>query len=378
MTSLADYACHPDATRGRLHAEPPSAGRTCFQRDRDRILHSTAFRRLEYKTQVFVNHEGDHYRNRLTHSLEVAQIARSLARNLCLNEDLAEALSLAHDLGHTPFGHAGEDALAAVMQPYGGFDHNAQSIRILTRLEQRYAAFDGLNLSWETLEGIAKHNGPVAEPPRVLAEYNAQHDLELRSHASLEAQVSALSDDIAYHSHDIDDGLRAGLFVPEDLAEVPEVYYYFEMVTQEYGALPLSRLSHEAIRRLIHAMCVDVLEESQQRIAAADVHSVAAVRGYGAPLVGFSPEMANINKHLKAFLMQRMYRHYKVNRMSSKARRVVAELFAFFLHEPDCLPTEWRAQAGEAGEKQTALVVCDYIAGMTDRYALNEHAQLLR
>ncbi len=395
---LSPYACHPDASHGRFYAEEEPVGRTCFQRDRDRIVHSAAFRRLEYKTQVFVNHEGDHYRTRLTHSLEVAQIARSLARSLRLNEDLAEALALAHDLGHTPFGHAGEDGLADAMREFGGFDHNAQTLRIITKLEHRYAAFDGLNLTWETLEGIAKHNGPImrdersvkrderAKPslithhpslPRALAEYNALHDLELGTYASLEAQVAALSDDIAYHNHDIDDGLRAGLFTVEDLQDVPQVYAVFQEVRALWPDLAQSRLIHEAVRRLINRMCADLLRSTQAALTQSGVKSVEEVRAYGAPLVEFSQEMQALNLQLKAFLMRRMYRHYKVNRMSAKARRVLKELFAFFHAEPDCLPTEWRAMAEGLDERGQAAVVCDYIAGMTDRYALEQHEQLV-
>src|SRR5690242_10766661 len=269
--ALAAYACRPEESRGRLYPEPESASRSVFQRDRDRIIHSSAFRRLQYKTQVFVYHEGDHYRTRLTHSLEVAQIARSIARRLGLDEDLAEALSLAHDLGHTPFGHAGEEALNEVMKEFGGFRHNDQTLRILTCLEHRYAGFDGLNLTWETLEGIAKHNGPVAKPPRALAEYNAMHDLELASFAGAEAQVASLSDDIAYHNHDIDDGLRAGLFTVDDLQEVPEVFAAFAEVRKLHPGLEQHRLIHEAVRRLIHRMCVDLLAATEANIAAAGV-----------------------------------------------------------------------------------------------------------
>jgi len=397
---LAPYACHPAQSRGRLHAEEEARERSCFQRDRDRIIHSSAFRRLEYKTQVFVNHEGDHYRTRLTHSLEVAQIARSLARSLALNEDLAEALALAHDLGHTPFGHAGEDGLAEAMKAFGGFDHNAQSIRLVTKLEHRYAAFDGLNLTWETLEGIAKHNGPVVRVqssesrvqekksselrtlnselplPRALAEYNAAHDLELHTHASLEAQCAALADDIAYHNHDIDDGLRAGLFSVEDLAAVPEVYAVFEEVRALYPTISRDRLIHEAVRRLVNRMCMDVLATTRANIAASKVKTVNDVRALGRALVAFSPEMADVSARLKTFLMQRMYRHYKVNRMSSKARRVVRQLFEFFHAEPDCLPTQWCAQAEGKDAQGMAEVVCDYVAGMTDRYALEQHGEL--
>lgn len=380
--TLASYACHPATSRGRLFPENESAMRSCFQRDRDRIIHSAAFRRLEYKTQVFVNHEGDHYRTRLTHSLEVSQLARSLCRLLNLNEDLGEALALAHDLGHTPFGHAGEDALGEAMEPFGGFDHNAQTIRILTRLEHRYADFDGLNLTWETLEGVAKHNGPLLgtgddKPlPRAIAEYAREHDLALHSYASAEAQIASLADDIAYNNHDIDDGLRAGLFAVEQLFAVDGVGGIFRGVLTSYPALEESRLVHEAIRRLIHAMCEDVYMQTKQNIQRSGVKTVDDVRALGAPLVEFSPQMQEVNRALKSFLMQNMYRHYRVNRMSSKARRVVKELFAFFLAEPECLPTDWRRQTDGAGTQRTAEMVADFIAGMTDRFALEEHNRI--
>ena len=369
--------------------------RSCHQRDRDRIIHSAAFRRLEYKTQVFVNHEGDHYRTRLTHSLEVSQIARSLCRNLALNEDLAEALALAHDLGHTPFGHAGEDGLSAAMQPYGGFSHNDHTLRIVTQLEKRYAEFDGLNLTWEMLEGLAKHNGPrqscgeaalAAESagsqhvgqdpvPSAFQGWNADPQ-DLCTHASAEAQIAALADDIAYNNHDIDDGLRAGLFTIEMLEEVPEVHAKFAEVKQRYPDIDPSRQTHEAIRRLIHMMCKDVYEQTQRNIDAHSIKTVGDVRGLGKDLVSFSSEMKETNRALKAFLMQHMYKHYKVNRMSSKARRVVAELFEFFLAEPECLPTEWRDQVDTSDQHQAARITADYIAGMTDRYALNAYHQI--
>ena len=379
---LAPYACRPEASRGRLHREPESSSRTAFQRDRDRIIHSTAFRRLQYKTQVFVYHEGDHFRTRLTHSLEVAQIARSISRALGLNEDLAEALALAHDFGHTPFGHAGEDALAAAMEPYGGFGHNDQTVRILTRLERRYAGFDGLNLTWEALEGTVKHNGPLAgkvdaKPvPSSIAEYVRRHDLELSTWPSAEAQVAALSDDIAYNNHDIDDGLRAGLFAVRDLDQVALVGPVLREVRECHPGLDEPRLVHETIRRLIDRMVSDLVTESRGRLADAGVKSSDEVRRLGAPVIAFSAAMQDHDKALKRFLFERMYRHYRVNRMASKARRIVHELFRLLLEEPDCLPTEWRQQAGAAGRPETARIVADYIAGMTDRFALDEHRRL--
>ncbi len=382
MTELASYASHPAQSRGRLVAESECGMRSCFQRDRDRIIHSAAFRRLEYKTQVFVNHEGDHYRTRLTHSLEVSQLARSMSRCLALNEDLAEALALAHDLGHTPFGHAGEDGLNEAMQQFGGFDHNAQTIRILTHLEARYAAFDGLNLTWETLEGIAKHNGPlvgagITKPlPRALKHYTDTHDLALSSYASLEAQVAALADDIAYHNHDIEDGLRAEFFTLEELATLPLLADIIHEVQKQHPSVGPNRQAHEVIRRMINRMVADLLDTTRATIKAAKIQTASDVRALGRPVAEFSGEMAKANTVIKEFLFARMYRHYKVNRMSSKARRVVAQLFDFFLSEPECLPTQWRSLAGQAKTQQAAETVADYIAGMTDRFALEEHARI--
>ena len=375
--ALAPYASSPERSRGRLHREPESPSRTPFQRDRDRIIHSAAFRRLQYKTQVFVYHEGDHYRTRLTHSLEVAQIARSLARALGLNEDLAEALALAHDLGHTPFGHAGEEALDAAMKDYGGFSHNDQTLRILTSLERHYADFDGLNLTWETLEGTVKHNGPVKPPlSETIATYNAQHDLELVTWPSAEAQIAALSDDIAYDNHDIDDGFRAGLFTLDDLRDVPLIGEALAEVRKSNRAIEDSRAIHEAVRRLIDRMVTDVVAETKQRVAQSGVASAEAVRKFNAPVVAFSDAMREREKGLRAFLFERMYRHYRVNRMSSKARRVVADLFGIFNREPDLLPSEWRDEAMKHDAKGRARLIADYIAGMTDRFALDEHRRL--
>ena len=380
----APYASDPARGRGRLHPEPESPTRTAFQRDRDRIVHSTAFRRLKHKTQVFVYHEGDHYRTRLTHSLEVAQIARSLSRALGLDEDLAEALALAHDLGHTPFGHAGEEALDGAMAPYGGFDHNGQTLRILTRLEARYAEFDGLNPTWETLEGIAKHNGPlIAEAGRLdglpwaVAEHARIQDLELHSWPGPEAQVAALADDIAYHTHDLDDGVRAGLFAIDDLAALPLAGPAIAEVVAAYPEIEPPRLVHETIRRMIDAMVCDVLDETGRRLATAAPASADDVRGLDGPVVAFSAAVSEANRTLKTFLFERMYRHFRVNRMTSKAGRVVNDLFRLLLAEPECLPTEWRKRIGAVtGETERARQVADYIAGMTDRYALHEHRRL--
>jgi len=377
----APYASNPEKSRGRLHPEPEHEMRSPFQRDRDRIIHSTAFRRLKHKTQVFVYHEGDHFRTRLTHSLEVAQIARTIARALGLDEDLAEAVGLGHDLGHTPFGHAGEEALNAEMQPYGGFSHNDQTLRLLTRLEHGYAEFDGLNLTWETLEGTVKHNGPLEGPgierpvPPSIAEYDRQHKLALDTFPGLEAQIAALADDIAYNNHDIDDGLRAGLFAVADLAEVPLVGPVFEEVGARYPGIDEARLIHEAIRRLIDRMVRDLVAETGRRLVESGVKTAEEVRHLGKPMAAFSTQMRNHDRALKRFLSERMYRHYRVNRMSSKARRVVRELFQLFLAEPECLPGEWRALT-RRDAPETARIIADYLAGMTDRFALDEHRRL--
>jgi dGTPase len=379
---LAPYASKPAESRGRLHPEPEHGVRSPFQRDRDRIVHSTAFRRLTYKTQVFVYHEGDHYRTRLTHSLEVAQIARTVARALALDEDLAETVALAHDLGHTPFGHAGEEALNAEMARFGGFSHNDHTLRILTRLERRYAEFDGLNLTWEALEGTVKHNGPLVGPgierevPPTIAEYDQIHPLGLDTFAGAEAQVAAMADDIAYNNHDIDDGLRAGLFAVADLSEVPLAGPVFDEVAARYPGLEEPRLIHEAIRRMIDHMVGDLISETGTRLARSEARSAADIRALAAPVAAFSAEMREHDRALKAFLFERMYRHYRVNRMSSKARRVVHDLFGLYLAEPECLPGEWRGLAAGPGDPKTARVAADYLAGMTDRYALDEHHRL--
>src|SRR5207248_2640009 len=378
----APYASNPEHSRGRLHPEPEHEMRSPFQRDRDRIIHATAFRRLKHKTQVFVYHEGDHFRTRLTHSLEVAQIARTVARALGLDEDLAEAVGLAHDLGHTPFGHAGEEALNAEMAPFGGFSHNDQTLRILTRLERRYAEFDGLNLSWEALEGTVKHNGPLLghsnerPVPPSIAKYDRRHPLDLGTFPGPEAQVAALADDIAYNNHDIDDGLHAGLFAVADLAEVPLVGPVFDEVARRYPGLEESRLIHESIRRLIDRMVPDLIDETRRRLAESGADSADEIRNLGRPIAAFSEAMGNHDRALKRFLYQRMYRHQRVNRMSSKARRVVRELFQLFLAEPDRLPGEWRALTG-GSDAERARLVADYLAGMTDRFALDEHRRLV-
>ncbi|HVO02680.1 MAG TPA: deoxyguanosinetriphosphate triphosphohydrolase [Candidatus Cybelea sp.] len=387
MSHRAPYASDPATSRGRLIAEPPSPTRTPFQRDRDRIIHAAAFRRLKHKTQVFVQHEGDHYRTRLTHSLEVAQIARSIARTLRLDEDLAEALALAHDLGHPPFGHAGEEALDLCMRPYGGFDHNEQTFRVLTLLERRYPTFDGLNLSWETLEGIVKHNGPLLGPaasakakarpvPRTILEFSARWDLELDGFAGLEAQVAAVSDDIAYNNHDIDDGLRAGLFTLDDLADVPLAGPIAAAVRAQYPTIETDRVIHETVRRMIGEMVEDVTRETAARIAAAGVASPDDVRKLGRPLAVFSEAMRANDIGLKRFLWTHMYRHERVTRMTERAKLTVIKLFERHLDEPRLLPEDWQAEAGEAGDARTARVVADYIAGMTDNFAFDTERQL--
>lgn len=382
---LAPYATIASQSRGRHVDEMESRTRSPFQRDRDRIIHSGAFRRLKHKTQVFVYHEGDYYRTRLTHSLEVAQIARSLSRFLGLDEDLAEALALAHDLGHTPFGHAGEDALAECMRGYGGFDHNAQTLRIVTRLEQRYADFDGLNLTWETLEGVVKHNGPVIAQgestdalPRAFREYDGLAGLDLHTYASLEAQVAALSDDIAYNNHDIDDGLRAGLFTADDLMSLPLVGDMFREVRDAYPNLAPRRLRHEAIRRLISHMVEDVISETTRRLTELAPSSSDDIRTAGRQLASFSEEMQAYDRALKSFLLERMYHHFQVNRMMSKAKRVMRDVFELLVNEPDLLPNEWQEQTDGPRTQNTAETVCDFVAGMTDRFAIEEHRRLFQ
>ncbi len=373
---LAPWAVRADRSRGRLHPEPTGGARSPFQRDRDRIIHATAFRRLQYKTQVFVYHEGDHFRTRLTHSLEVAQIARSIARELALDEDLAETLALAHDLGHPPFGHGGEDALDAMMKPHGGFDHNAQSLKAVTLLEVRYAGFDGLNLTWESLEGLAKHNGPVRRPTGYIAEYDRRHALDLSTHASAEAQVAAIADDIAYNNHDLDDGIRAGMFTLEEAATLSLVGDAFEQAKRDNPTLPRDRAVGETVRRVINAMVNDVVAEARARIAQLAPGSADDIRAAGRPVVSFSEAMLEANNQLRAFLFQRMYRHWRVNRTTQKCKRALQVMFQLLHGEPRQLPPWWQLRAGEAGSAMAASAVCDYLAGMTDRYALEEHRRM--
>ncbi len=380
--ALAPYATIPATSRGRFYAEPESATRTCYQRDRDRIIHSTAFRRLKHKTQVFVQSEGDYYRTRLTHSLEVAQIARSVARVLALDEDLAEALALAHDLGHTPFGHAGEEALNAATREFGGFDHNAHTLRLVTKLEHRYPDFDGLNLTWETLEGLVKHNGPLSKAgvaaslPGPIVSFNARWPLDLGTWPGLEAQVAALADDIAYVNHDIDDGLRANLFALDDLVDAPLVGPHVVATRTQYGDIELGRLIGEIVRRLIGTLIGDLIAETQRRIAARCPNSVAAIRAQPEALAAFSAPIGREIVALKEFLFAHMYRHPRVVASMKAAQGVVTDLFEAFSSDPTRLPPDWAAASGQAGDALTASVVRDYIAGMTDRYALREHARV--
>jgi len=385
---LAPFACQPDASRGRLHEEGMSTFRSPFQRDRDRIIHSSAFRRLKHKTQVFVEHEGDYYRTRLTHSIEVAQVARTLAGVLALNTDLAEAIALAHDLGHTPFGHTGEDALGALMAPYGGFDHNAQALRIVTRLERHYAGFDGLNLTWETLEGIAKHNGPVTGPfadekhagplPYALAEVNAGWDLELHTFASAEAQVAAIADDVAYSHHDLHDGLRSGLFDEADLMDLPVTGPAFEEVDRLYPGLDPMRRRHEALRRVFGRMVEDVIAVARGRLEAAQPQSVEEIRAMEGTVIRFSKPLYQELKAIRSFLFTRMYRAPSVMKERARVTEMVNFLFPLFLSRPELLPAEWRQDVESAGtEVELARIVADYVAGMTDRFAIQEHARLV-
>jgi dGTPase len=350
--------------------------RSCFARDRDRLVHSAAFRRLKHKTQVFVYHEGDHYRTRLTHTLEVAQIARAIARALHVDEDLTEALALAHDLGHTPFGHAGERALDDLMKPHGGFDHNAQSLRIVTKLERRYAQFDGLNLTWEDNQGHAIGKYRETGLPAAIIEYCEAHDLELHHFASIEAQVAALSDDIAYNAHDIDDGLRAGLFKIIDLGDVPLVGQALSEVLKLYPDLEQGRLVHETVRRVISAMVQDVLAQTKKNLGATKPRTVEDVHSAGYAVVQFSPQMRENNRILQQFLSQQMYRHPRVMDIMGRAQRVIADLFKVYMDDETLLPKDWRELAGAGERRHAARQVCDFIAGMTDRYALDQHKRL--
>jgi dGTPase len=385
----APYAADPAFSRGRLLPEEPSPRRNDFRRDCDRVIHSAAFRRLKHKTQVFVSHEGDHYRTRLTHTLEVAQIARALARGLGLDEDLAEALALAHDLGHPPFGHAGERALDECMAAYGGFDHNAQALRIVTELERRYADFDGLNLTWETLEGIAKHNGPLmnregkpsgryedGEIPEGFLTYSANHDLELWTYAGAEAQAAAIADDIAYDAHDLDDALRANMFSLEELSELPVLGELLRALRKRYPHVEHSRLVNELTRRLIAQMITDVIAETDRRVSELAPWTAADIRSAGKPTVGFSRSMAEADRAVKAFLTPRMYRHERVLSIMADAQRIVRELFEHYIARPEDLPADWGRELAALDGLARVRLIADFIAGMTDRFAQAEHARL--
>ena len=390
---LASYGCDASASRGRLVAEAPSPSRSDFQRDRDRIIHSTAFRRLAHKTQVFVPLEGDHFRTRLTHTIEVAQIARSLARALGLDEDLAEALALAHDLGHTPFGHTGEDVLREAMRGFGGFDHNAQALRIVTSLERHYAQFDGLNLTWEMLEGLVKHNGPLLDAmgqplprhapmgiPGAILQWDRRWPLELASFASMEAQAAAIADDIAYDAHDLDDGLRAGLFEIDDLRGIAFLAEAIGDIDRLHPNLEPSRQIHELGRRVITRFVEDVIGESLRRVGQAGVGSVAQVRAQSQAMVAFSPECAAADVAIKGFLFPQMYRHPRVMKIRLEAAGVLARLFACLLEDPGRMPRQWADEAlvlAGGNVARRARAVADYVAGMTDRFALAEHERLV-
>jgi dGTPase len=385
----APFASDPARSRGRLSAEPASTNRSAFRRDCDRIIHSAAFRRLAHKTQVFVFHEGDHFRTRLTHTLEVTQIARSLARALSLDEDLAEASGLGHDLGHPPFGHAGERALDTCLAAFGGFDHNAQTLHVVTALERRYADFDGLNLTWETLEGLVKHNGPLTDRaghpvqryrerglPRTIADYSRGHDLQLWSYPSGEAQCGAIADDIAYDAHDIDDGLRAEMFEIEELAALPLLDGILPEIAAQHPRLEPGRHAHEIIRRLITRMIEDVIAQSRRHIVELEPKSADEVREAGRPIVGFSPEMARADRAIKDFLYPRLYRHARIVRIMDEAEAVVARLFAYYVDNPSDIPADWLSGLDTADACSRALRIADFIAGMTDRYAMVEHTRI--
>jgi len=378
---LASYASKPEDSLGRVHAEPESRRRNAFQRDRDRIIHSSAFRRLKYKTQVFVYHEGDHYRTRLTHTLEVAQITRTLARSLMVNEDLAETIALAHDMGHTPFAHIGEDYLKVAMEPYGRFEHNDQSLRVLTTLERKYPKWNGLNLTWETLEGVIKHNGPVTGEPHIAArELQSKMDMRFETYASMEAQVAAISDDIAYNNHDIEDGIRSGLFSIGDLEEVPLLHDVMSGVRAEYPDIADRYLIQETKRDMIGVMVDDVMEQTRGRLAEVKPESPDDIRMAGKQVVAFSPEMHEKVKVLKGFLYKRMYKHYTINRIGVKVERIIGDLFKAFHKNYMLLPDNWQRRIEKSGalenEQLRARIVADYIAGMTDRYAIREHERL--
>lgn len=382
--NLASYASNPANSKGRFYDEGDCKYRSVYGRDRDRIINSSAFRRLQYKTQVFVNHEGDHFRTRLTHSLEVAQIARWIASGLNVHKDLAEVVSLAHDLGHTPFGHAGEDALSQKMKDFGGpdftFSHNAHTLKIITKLEKSFVSFEGLNLSWEMLEGVVKHNGPLLDQGKIhsyISQYNKKHDLDLERFPSIEAQISAISDDIAYNNHDIEDGIRAELFRIENLFDLPLIGEKFKKISKENPHARRELIVSEVKHQTTTDMILDVIQTTKENIQNYQIKTSDDVRNLGKFLVHFSPEMEKTHQEIKKFLMKNMYRHYKVNRMTQSAHKIVGGLFDFFIKNPNCLPDERQKLAEKiTDKKELAILVSDYIAGMTDRYAINEFKNL--
>lgn len=381
LYQIAPYATLESKSRGRLYKEKDFDYRSIFGRDRDRMINSRAFRRLQYKTQVFVNHTGDHYRTRLTHSLEVAQIARWIASGLKVSKDLAEIVSLAHDLGHSPFGHAGEDALNEKMAKYGGFSHNAHNLKIVTKLEKRYIDFDGLNLSWEMLEGVVKHNGPIFKIKQgedYIAQYNEIHDLDLTRYPSIESQISAISDDIAYNNHDIEDGIRADLFTVPDLFDLPLIGEKFKRIYDANKNCGKFLIVSEAKREIINEMVVNVVENTLKNIKENNIKSDEDVRNAGKSLVHFSEDFEVAHQAIKKFLQKNMYKHYKVNRMSASAKKMVGGLFDFFAENPNCLPTKWRYKYETLNNaSEQALLVCEYVAGMTDRFAIQEYKKLV-
>jgi dGTPase len=382
--NLTPYATKAENSKGRLFKEDASEYRDCFQRDRDRIIHSSAFRRLEYKTQVFVNFEGDYFRTRLTHSLEVAQLARTIGRSLNLNEDLIEACALAHDLGHPPFGHAGEDALDEVMQKYGGFDHNAHTLKILTKLEQKYGSFDGLNISWETLEGIVKHNGPLVKNrlslqrhlPKYITEYNKKHDLDLHKYSSLEAQIASLADDIAYNIHDVDDGLQANILDEADFTQVRLLDNACKHVKSNFRSIEKHRFRHEMLSVIYGIITSDLIRQTKQNLQEYKITTSDEIRNLGKPTADFSTDAAKDLAELKAFLHEKMYSHYLINRMKSKAHKIVSSLFNFYMENPDCLTQYWQRKINDKTGKERAEIICDFIAGMTDRFAIKEYKSI--
>ncbi len=370
---LAPYATVPEDTKGRLYSENPTPYRSEFERDRDRIIHSNAFKRLQYKTQVFVNHEGDHYRNRLTHSIEVSCVARSVAKALSLSDDLAEAVALAHDLGHTPFGHAGEDALNKCMQNYDGFSHNAHSLKILTKLEHKYAAYDGLNLTWEVLDGIVKHNGPLSDVPKYVAEYNLVNDLDLKSYSSAEAQVASLSDDIAYICHDLEDSVRAEIINFSDLKQIEFIDRYVNEIKTKFSDLDSSHLIYETVRKLTHHLIDSLLRQTKINIQQQPLNNPQDVRNLSYQLVDFEDAIKKEITQIKQFLFHNVYKHHRVTSVTLRCQKIVTELFNLYINNTELLPMDWRKLIDNQDSDSCALVIADYIAGMTDRFAIKEH-----